>query len=334
MDSLKNSSPEKFVNNVVNTFKNSCNPLQLFTLLSVILIVFEVFDAKNFNISVVFIQFLVVIISGGLIYKLCKDKDVNMAYLTLGIFLSFWFIQKSKILDSLFDDSNSNKNVNVNTNANMNANSNANKNVSVLVEDKKPSNIISEPYMKNKIEKFGVIDDIKSMYSNSNNSNNSNESLMINIEKNNVIPVPSNSNTLSENAGSMNNKKSEVVNSNVISVEGNSSNSVGAFAKSNSNYGNLAKYYEKRAEWIPQIDSSRPVGDVYGENSNAPCVIQQHDARSALELPENKLRNYGINSRTTEPYYELKSEDRNKVQTGYDNMDLRYTSVDSFSQLA
>jgi len=316
----------KFVNDLLKTVKNFCNPLQVYILIGTVLFLFEIYEINlRPNYTTLAVQVLTMAITGGLIYKLCKDGDTNMAYLVLGIFLSFWFIQKSNVLDQL-SNTNSNKvlvepNKNVKKNENVKKSENLNlrgdRGNSYMVDNEKPSmdmNMSMDINMN--VERFNPVPVAT-------NNMNTNVSANFNGNKpraglNGNIPVK----------GNETNSKSKVSNSESAENGVNAYNSVGAYARVG-NVGNLADYYEKRAKWVNQVDLSMPDGIPKAPHSSEdPCVIQQDANGSIFDAPSTKLRNYGINSETHEPLYQLQFEDSNKVQVAFDPYSSPYVGLD------
>lgn len=350
----------KFMNNLVKSAKKLCNPLQLYVLTATVLFLFELYEA-NFepNVENMGIQALVTAVTGGLIFKLCADGDMNLAYLTLGLYLSFWFLQKSMILDQYLAPSKNegngywNEAVNANTNkknVNTNKNVNANKNVGA----NNTSNAVrNHAHIMDRINYANGPWNVKGERGNGYMNNAKNGPMNANVNQNwqqvqknmgvalNAVPVAANDNASTNNnaAANFNNSKPRNGLNGNIPTKGNAVqnnnknanayNAVGAFAGAGK-LGNLSDYYQKRASWINQVDLSMPDGPARAPHaeSNAPCVIQQHDKRSVFETPSNKLRNYGINTRTHQRHYRLGHEDHNKVQTGYDAHMPTYSSTD------
>ena len=342
---------QKTFNKLLGSAKKLCNPLQMFILSSMLLFLFELYQTNlHMNLKTVGTQLLVVVVSGGLIFKLCKDGDVNMALFTLGLFLTFWFLHKTNALNKLLE-SNGNSNSNNRKSENM-VNSNRMNSNSKPVIPVNPSNRIeyangplnSKGYngnatMVNKpVENF----EMPSLPSMANMTN------MFSSEQNAVsttpVPLPANVSDAPTNANAVANFNGNVVKKGLngnIPTKGNlmqnkrkdstldaeqdveAYNAVGAYSSVNNNLENLAKYYEKRAEWV----LNRPLDQATNgssADSNAPCIIQQQDARSVVETPSNKLRNYGINTSSHEPSYRLSFEDDNKVQSGFDPSVIPY----------
>lgn len=336
---------KKFMNKLVGTAKSLCNPLQLFILSGMVLTLFEMYENDyNFNYELMGVQGLVLLVTGGLIYKLCRDNDKNLAFLTLGLFLTFWFLQKSMVLDTLFNESG-----NGNGNGNMNRNVPASNNRSNTGANRLDNH-------QNLINNIDGELNVKGVRGNGYMTNKENAPMDVNtytFDHNehwgkvrqdmglpgNSVPVASNdsANNMANSSAPANfngNMKRKGLNGN-IPVKGNATNSkaknssgvdaynsVGAYTRAGHNgiVGNIGEYYQKRADWVNQIDLSMPDGPAKAPwaESDAPCIIQQHDNRSVLETPSSKLRNYGINTDTHQPRYRLKSENDNKVQTGFD----------------
>jgi hypothetical protein len=71
--------------------------------------------------------------------------------------------------------------------------------------------------------------------------------------------------------------------------------------------GNMADYYQRRAEWINSTTQKTPGNK---------CDI--------LKTPATQLRKYGINTDTHQPNYRLEGQDDDKIQMGFDPYELSY----------
>lgn len=100
-------------------------------------------------------------------------------------------------------------------------------------------------------------------------------------------------------------------------------NGVGAFAGVAKKCGtvghcNMAKYYERRADWVEQQDLSMPDSPpVVAPNCLSDSPLFPRPC-SAVDTPATKLRHYPINTDTHQPPYRLCHENSAKVQIGFD----------------
>jgi len=116
----------KSMKNVLTLLTNTC-PLQVYIILLMGLVLVEVYRNKMPTMETLYTELLVIVVTGGLIYKFCLDKNNPLGYLTIGLFLVFWYMQKTNSLATLLKSA-PNKTANSANTANKNASKNASKN--------------------------------------------------------------------------------------------------------------------------------------------------------------------------------------------------------------
>ena len=81
------------VNNITKDLKK-CNPLALYIVLSMTLVIFEISQDSIHMDQELLIDAIVALITGGFIYKLCKSNKHKPAYGILSVYIVYWIINR------------------------------------------------------------------------------------------------------------------------------------------------------------------------------------------------------------------------------------------------
>ena len=214
--------------NLVKKFNKLCSPMKLYALLASFLLLINLNDKEYTTFMRMGVDMLVVLLSSGLIMKLCENNNLNLAYGVICVYIVFWGMWNS-------------------------------------IPD---------------VEKFQKCQPV---VDNTVNTDFCNNKYGMNF-KDRVGGVAGASETCSEQA--------ELC--------------------------NVAKYYNKRADWIQQQDLSMPDGPPTVASNCSSKSPSFDKPCSALDTPATKLRNYPINTDTHQPNYRSCYENPLKVQTAYD----------------